>query len=395
MIGRANELAQLQAWSEEDSRAVVVVGPPGVGKTRLLQEFCDRRSELGPANPLLWLDLSHCSTSEELLLQVASALDLDSSGASDPGPEQSITRELRNRGPLFLVLDHVEHVADACRELGTGWLHASADLRLLIGCRNRLWLAGEQVLHLDPLSLPLNGRPTAESDAVQMLLECASRVYQTSLEDEDSHAILAAISVALDGIPLAIEMAAARLAILSPEQLLERLDNSLDLLKRRRSDDRHGSLRRCIEMSWELMDDEERQTLQQTAVFPAAFDIESAEAILHVPEVDLLDALQGLWERSLLQAETDAARFRRFRLLRSVRELATEKWPQGVISEEVCGRFVAYWASKCFERVLERPVEGSEQGQDLIGDYANIKEAFDLVQARPSLGGPEIQVKLA
>ncbi|MEM9692853.1 MAG: AAA family ATPase, partial [Myxococcota bacterium] len=299
LIGRQASVAQLCGLLEQQS-FVTVVGPPGMGKSRLALA-CVEASR----RPAWWAELDQDAHLDGLFHAVARALDVKLGG----DPAAAIGRHLSRQGDALLVLDGIEPLADEIPSTLAQWRELAPELRLLVTSRERLRVRHEVVFEVPPLE-------GAEGAAV--LLERLRRTRPDHAPPAGEWEHLVAIANALDGIPLALELAVAPLEAMGAEALLHRLDDRLSLLQKNRRDARAGqtTLRRAIEDSWRLLSPEQSQALTSCAVFRGAFDLDAAAHVLGVPDPVLL--LQDLRDRSLLWQPEPG----RFRLYESVRVFA-------------------------------------------------------------------------
>lgn len=313
-VGRVAERVALRSQLEAHP-LVTLVGTAGVGKTRLAIEVADEL-ESATGRHVLFCDLANAVTADDLCRVVARALELATVG---PDAVTRIRAALAGRPKYLLVLDNLEHLtAHAPTTLAT-WIGAGGAGRILATSRDRLGLANETVFALEPLSVPPEG-----NDAVELLVERAFSAGATGLGSTEKEAI-SAIVRDLDGLPLAIELAAARLGVLSAGELLRLLPRKLDLLTRapRGTVSRHQTLRASIEWSWGLLDPKQRDCLARCSVFRGRFGLEAAAAVLGEDPVPTLDVLQSLHDHSLLRAESSDLGAR-FSLLTSIRAFADE-----------------------------------------------------------------------
>ena len=305
-VGREDELAQLAASSE---RLVSIVGEPGIGKSRLAARFASRS-----ALRVVHASLAGATTPEAIAVALASAFHLRDSSTSldrdvsDVGERVDAAIELA--AGALLVLDDAEAVVEVLAPLVARWLERAPETRFLVTSRQALRLRAEHVLELGPLSTP-RGDSLDEvrgSDAARLLLASAPHLAL----DEESAAEIARLVRGLDGNPLAIELAAARLYSLGLRDVTERIAAGLDLLDRapRDATARHQSLRRAIDLSWELSSEAERALLARCSVFRGWFDVGAVEAIAEGAIADPLDALHGARERSLVSMREVAGRSR-------------------------------------------------------------------------------------
>lgn len=313
LIGRDGDLLRVEA-SLGDARLVTVLGPPGIGKTRLAAEVAARAGG-GFAGGVLVCDLAEATTADEAAAALGRALGCEAQGALAVG------RALALRGAALVVLDDLERlVPQAAATLGL-WLEEAGSVRFLCTSREPLRLAGEVRLELEPL-----GR----RDGVDLLVERAAAVRPAWAEPDRDRLALEEIVRRLDGIPLALELAAARAPVLSPAALLERLSSRLAVLEAPPpgASRRQATLRAAIDWSWDLLDEAQRAVLVQCAIFAGDFGLAAAEAVV-LPTVPgapaVLDTLQALRERSLLRDAAREVGEPRLGMLASVREYAGEK----------------------------------------------------------------------
>ncbi len=323
-VGRDAELAALGDLLERE-RFVTLLGPGGTGKTRLALRAARGLREADEGG--VWFcDLSSARTAPELVETVARALRVP---AIDPGvsPERRVARALAARGACALVLDNFEQLLEHANVVA-GWLAAAPALRVVVTSRAALRVQGEHVVEVDPLG---------EDDGMLLFATCAAAAG-APIRGEDAAAVRDVVR-RLEGIPLAIELAAARLRTLSLAQLAERLGDRLRLLTsvRRDAPPRQATLRGTIESSWELLSPRERSTFAQCAVFRGGFALEAAEAVVDAGDVPVIDVLESLRDRSILRATRDGFGNARFRMLETLREFAWEKIAAGEGAVDLAG----------------------------------------------------------
>jgi predicted ATPase/DNA-binding SARP family transcriptional activator len=308
-IGRQKELTKVDALLAT-SRLVTLTGPGGVGKTRIAVEAGVRA-----ASEVCFADLSLLSEGCEVPQAVAAALGLRESGffpsaAAPPGTEERLLAALADRR-LLLILDNCEHVLQDAARLAHLLLAACPGLRLLATSREALGIMGES---LCPLS-PLNPAP-----AVLLFADRASAVRPDFAVDDTNHAMVRRICTALDGLPLAIELAAARLRSLTLEQVADRLDDRFGLLTRgnRTAATRHRTLRAAVAWSWDLLGADEQLLARRLTVFPAGAGLDEVQRVCALPEVDGL--LADLVDKSLVEVVDG-----RYRMLETIREFGAQR----------------------------------------------------------------------
>ncbi len=290
-VGRHAELARIERRLAEGQPLVTLLGPGGIGKTRLAERYAATHP------PATMVDLSECATLPEVCAAVLGALGT----APSPEPAQ-VAAVLGHRNAGTLVLDNVEHLTRAIAPAISGWIEAAPGVRFLVTSRERLAIGAEQVIALPPLDGPIPGRDPLDADAVRLLLERVAR-YHPGYDPAPDAALLAELVGLLDGIPLAIELAAPRLAMLGARELLRRMHDRFDALSTGDHDStgRHRTLEAAIAWSWELLDAEERSALAQCSVFRGGFRAADAEHVVRLEGGDhVLDVLGRLRDKSMI-----------------------------------------------------------------------------------------------
>lgn len=312
-VGRRESLAELARRLHSGARVVSVLGLGGTGKTRLVTRF--GWSSLRDFPGGVWFcDLSEARSLDGILCAVAQGLDV-ALGKDDPVTQ--IGRAIVGRGKCLVILDNFEQVVRHAEETLGRWLNRASDARFLVTTREVLGLSGEEILALAPLP---------PSDAAALFLrraEAAKPGFEPSAEDQSSIAQLVKL---LDGLPLAIELAAARVRVMPPRMLLMRMSERFKLLSSAGGRlDRQATLRAVFDWSWDLLSLPEKAALAQLSVFEGGFTLESVEAVLDLTPYENapwpMDALQSLVQKSLVGQVTDS----RFDLLVSVQEYAAEQ----------------------------------------------------------------------
>jgi predicted ATPase len=350
LLGRRDEVDELVELLRGEARLVTLVGTGGIGKTRLAVEAA---AELVAdfEDGVWFVDLSAVRDPQLVAPAIAAAL----------GTPAELADHVRHR-ELLLVLDNLEQVLAAASELGL-LLEGSPRLSLLVTSREPLRLRAER-------ELPL--RPLADEPAAQLFRERANAIEPGFAGDE---AQVAGLCRRLDGIPLAIELAAARVKILAPDQLLSRLERRLPMLigGARDAPERQRTLRSTIEWSYDLLDEDERRLFASLSVFAGGWTFEAAEEVCDAD----LDTLHSLVDKSLARVEEG-----RFRMLETIREYAAERLEESGDVDELRRRHAAFFLALA-ERA-EPELTGGEQHvwlDRLAAEHENLRAALDWYSA--------------
>src|SRR2546430_1060006 len=318
-IGREREIAAVNDLLQS-TRLVTLTGVGGAGKTRLAAEVAARVTPRFEASA--WVDLASLSDPALVAELVAATL-----GYREEGGRSAVQTMVHRlcECDTFVILDNCEHLVDACAEVAETLLKGCPSVCTLAPSREALGVPGEQAWLVPPLSLP--ARTTAAevlgSEAGRLFLERARAVLPAfSLDDANAPAV-AQIGRRLDGIPLAIELAAARVRVLAPQQIAARLDDSFKLLISSRSTvPRHRTLRETIDWSHALLDPAEAALFRRLSVFAGTFSLDAVEAIC--PDAGVLDVLSSLVDKSLVVMETVGGEAR-YRLLETLRQYGHDR----------------------------------------------------------------------
>jgi predicted ATPase/DNA-binding winged helix-turn-helix (wHTH) protein len=344
-VGRERELAEIKLLLR-NTRLLTLVGIGGIGKTRLALQVAAEMKD-ACKDGAWFVDLAPLAATDRVASAVAEAIGASEVPAKDP--VQALCIHLKSRA-LLLVIDNCEHVREACARLVVSLLRTAPGCTIVATSREPLQVAGEQVYPLPTLSLPdaaASADSITSSEAVQLFMQRAQRQQpQFELTTERSSAI-AALCIRLDGIPLALELAAGRIASLSVEQINARLSDRFRLL----ADGspialpRQQTLRGMLDWSHAMLTDRERVVLRRLAVFTGGFSLEAAAAVACGETMDdfaVIDVLSQLVTRSLLVADTSAP-CARYRLLDTTRAYALEKLDDEGEADRLRARHARYF----------------------------------------------------
>jgi predicted ATPase/DNA-binding CsgD family transcriptional regulator len=325
-IGRNSELDEVRRLVD-GSRLVTLTGAGGAGKTRLALEVAARLA--GGAWEGAWFaDLAPLSDPDLVAVTVADVLGV----RQEPGrPAADTLVEAVGGRSLLVLLDNCEHVIGACAKLVDALLRGCPNLALLATSREPLGIDGERVYRVPPLGTPAEGADAAEvrsAEAVRLLEDRATAQGVQLAWDGPAAEIAGRICRRLDGIPMAIELAAARLRVLPAVELDARLDERFSLLTggSRTALPRQQTLRAMVDWSWELLTSAEQAALARLSVFAGGFGLAAAEAVVggpDVPAAEVMGHLGALVDKSLVQFDDSPAGRGRYRLLETVRQYAT------------------------------------------------------------------------
>ncbi|MFI6154717.1 BTAD domain-containing putative transcriptional regulator [Kitasatospora sp. NPDC051170] len=399
LIGRDEALAHL-ARLLRTARLVTLSGPGGVGKTRLALAAAEavQRDDVPDGTWFVEFSGLRHGTATELAQVVASTLGISDhapaalpvSGAGAPSPAHHLAAVLRDRCTL-LVLDNCEHVVDAAADLATLLLSTAPGLRVLTTSQEPLGLPGEEVVLVDPL-------PT--DDAVRLFTQRATAAAPGFSPEASDLSAVTEICRRLDGIPLALELAATRVRALGVHELAARLGDRFQLLTsgRRGAPERQQTLRAVIDWSWELLSAPERIVLRRLAAFSDGCDLQAAEAVCAgdgVAGPEVADLLVRLVERSLVLV-VPGPTGPRYRLLESVAAYATERLHEMEDLAAVRDRHLAHYLALAerAEPELRRTCQRTWLTR-LDAESGNLLAALDEALRRATVGTPAQAVRLA
>ncbi|TDC30856.1 helix-turn-helix domain-containing protein [Micromonospora sp. 15K316] len=347
-VGRDADVAAVRELVAEH-RLTTLTGPGGSGKTRLATETA--RTMVGDLPDGVWLvELAAVGVDGDIAQATLTGLGLrDALLGAGPSadPADGLIAAIRERETL-LVLDNCEHVIEAAARFAERMLGECRRLRIVATSREPLGITGEALWLVEPLAVPADAGPAeiASSPAVRLLRDRAGAVRRDLGVDAQTLSTMARVCRALDGMPLAIELAAARLRTMTIEQLAHRLDDRFRLLTSgsRTALPRHKTLRAVVDWSWELLTEAERAVLRRLSVFSGGASLEAAEQVCagDVAEQDqMLELVTSLAEKSLLVTEGDGTP--RYRMLGTIREYATDRLAEAGESESARRAHLTYF----------------------------------------------------
>jgi len=413
LVGRDQELREV-AKLLEPHRLVTVTGPGGSGKTTLAVELA---RQLAPDFPDgVWLVELAALGDPGLLPEVmVTALGLGEeaaeAGTRPTPPAARLAGFVRDKA-MLLVLDNCEHLVGACAELVTGLLRAGPELRVLATSREVLGVAGEAVWPVPPLAFPdapeevgpdlAPAGPEADGaapevlagyDAVRLFVERAAAADPSFALDAANAPVVAELCRRLDGLPLAIELAAARVRVLPVAELAARLGDRFRLLAGggRTLDARQQTLRATVDWSWELLEEPDRRLLRRLSVFSGGWTVAAAEAVCGgdgLEEAEVLEGLFRLVDRSLVVAAGgDPARFR---MLETLRAYGAERLAEAGETATVAARHTGWFLDLAERAAVHRTARRWLRLLD--GDYDNLRATLDRAMAAPD---PATALRLA
>jgi predicted ATPase len=366
-VGRESEMDTVTELLGEH-RLVTLVGVGGSGKTRLALEVAGRLMDrFGDG---VWLvELARVARDDELVDELMTSLGARTQGGETP--RAACSRYLARRRAL-VVLDNCEHLLDIAAELVDELLVACPELTVLATSREPLAAAGEQVWVVPSL------RP---DEAVQLFVERARSVDVDFAPSGEEATLTEEICGRLDGMPLAVELAAVRVPSLDLATIAELLDERFRLLTggRRGRVERHKTLKASVDWSYEALDDTERAVFEALAVFAGTFDLAAAAAVSDLAEVEAADVVGSLVDKSLVQAQLDPSLGRRYLLLETMRAYGVDRLAERSALDEHRMRMAVHYADRYWPMRSHRFGPGELRARDeMMRDTANLRAAFEL-----------------
>ncbi|WP_243063951.1 BTAD domain-containing putative transcriptional regulator [Humibacter sp. RRB41] len=392
LVGRSADIESVEQLTRA-SRLTTILGAGGLGKTRLAQEIAARAAERMPG--VVVVELASVRTGDDVPLALASTLGIrEYSGTRLSLSDPAVRVDVRGRilgalaeRPTLLVMDNCEHLIDAAAEWIADILGSTRDVRVLATSRAPLMISAEQVYQLEPLA-SLAGDDSGPGPAVTLFMERARAARPSVVLPVDT---IERLCESLDGLPLAIELAAARVRSMSVEEIERRIVNRFALLRGgdRAAPERHRTLLAVIDWSWNLLTDSEQRALSRLSVFVDGFSAEAAVAVTD-PGADGEADLEGLVNQSLLSAtESKVTGQVRYRMLETVREFGDKRLQDAGERDEVEARIRSWADVFCLDALdstygpaqLETFHRVQEEQDNLVSALRNAIETDDSATA--------------
>lgn len=365
-IGREREMQEARKLLDS-ARLLTLIGPGGTGKTRLsLQLAADRLSEFKDG---VWLvELAPLADPAFIISTIADVLELH----EVPGISLiDIIIDYLRAKQLLLIFDNCEHLIEECAQIAGQLLHACPQLKIIVSSREALGIDGETVYRVPSLSLPGSSSSLMDYESTRLFIERATRAEPRFHLTDHNASSIAQICLRLDGIPLAIELAAARVKLFTPEQIAERLDDRFKLLTggSRTALPRQQTLRALIDWSYQSLNETEQRALRRLAVFIGGWTFEAAEAVIGGTEA--MDGLLGLVNKSLVNVEEQDGKSH-YRFLETIRQYAMEKLLESGEAIEVRDRHLDYF--------LQSTKQAPQREERIFGALPNDIEWLDRME---------------
>jgi predicted ATPase len=407
LIGRQSELDDIVP-ALVGSRLLTLTGPGGTGKTRLALAAAKAAAESFPGG-VYWVELAPVEDPGIVGQAVASRLGVPDTPGQDAAA--AIADHVADR-PVLIALDNCEHLTDAAAGLAEALLAACPALAVLATSREALGVEGERTWPVPPLSLPASGRARAargalsasviaDFDAIRLFEQRAQLVRPSFRVTDANAAAVLSVCQRLDGLPLAIELAAARLRMLSSAQLAERLDDIFTVLVggARSAPRRHQALRATLDWSHDMLGEDERAVFRRLAVFSGGFTLDAAEQVAAGDDIRpaaVFDLLTRLADKSLLRVE-HARGGSRYHLLATIRDYAQERLDAASESGRARGAHLTYFTGLAERAAARIDGAGAADGLELELDrldteLPNLRKAFEFAQ---EAGDPVAALQIA
>lgn len=396
LVGRERAIADLvDMLSRRNVALVTLTGPGGTGKTRLgLQVGADLLDAF--PDGVWFVDLAALTEPGLVISTIAQTLGVKEAGQQ---PILNTLKSYLKEKHLLLLLDNFEQVVEAAGSVSQIIL-SCAHIKVIVTSRIPLRIRGEKEYPVSPLALPDPGRlPAAERlaeyDAIKLFVDRATEVKPNFQLGHVNATAIAEICARLDGLPLAIELAAARIRVFTPQDLLSRLTNRMKMLTGGARDlpARQQTIRNTIEWSYDLLSDGEKQLFRRMAVFQGGRTLEALEAVCNAEgdlPVDVLDGVESLVSKSLLRQGEGAGGEARFAMLETIHEYAREKLAESGETDTLQHEHAAYFMAKVEE--AEPHLRGAKQRewhQRLDEEHDNVRAALDWAELKGSEGNAE------
>lgn len=383
LVGREKEMTEIHDLLRRPELSLVTItGIGGTGKTRLAQAVAQDMLNDYP-DGVYFIDLSAINRTELVLPIIAQTLGVREENNRSL---KEILREYLLKKRMLIVLDNFEQITDAALDIGE-ILKLTTDLKILVTSRVRLQLHSEHEFTLQPLGIPvgqdLNLKDFREFPAIELFVRRAQSAKSNFQLTEDNAPTIAEICRRLDGLPLAIELAAVRIKLLTPQAILNRLSSSLKLLTGGARDlpERQRNMRAAISWSYDLLEPEEKKLLNRLAVFAGGFTLDAAEAVANAEAdtgSDLLNAVASLVDKSLLSQREQSDGEPRLRMLVVVKEFALEMLQDSGEAERIKRLHAEFYAN--LSAAIEPELSGADVPQwmeVLEREHDNLRTALD------------------
>ncbi len=374
-IGRTEELSEMKLILNEN-RLLTITGPGGTGKTRLSIKLADGVIDEFE-NGVWFVELASISDPENVVREIASVLKINVDTAKQP--IDSVIDFMRDK-EMLLILDNCEHLISACSIIIERLLQSCGKIKVIATSRETLKIQGETVYPLPSLSLPdmkkpVNEKNVSDYEAVKLFIDRAMLVNSRFSVSNANASAVAELCNRLDGIPLAIELAAARIKVLSVENILDKINDRFRLFTTgsRTALPRQQTLKAMIDWSYDLLSDKEKTLFERLSVFSGGCSLEAAEYVCAsngLEEFEIMDLLGKLLDKSLVVRNESDGNYR-YSMLETIKTYAGEIFKE---TEKFMIRHNQYFYQFCHSRL-------SQKGAVQINDYKEVREEIDNIRA--------------